>query len=124
MNRRNRPHRHVTALLLTLAATTLAWLARSTAAALAQPWPQHGPAPPVRYVEHVRTVVIGGTPDWKIALIALAVGLVAATAAVKADRARNRYLQDGLDTSVETDTPARMDESINSSTVTIGPGRW
>jgi hypothetical protein len=36
----------------------------------------------------VRTVVVGGMPGWQIALIAVAVALVAAAAAVLADRAR------------------------------------
>jgi hypothetical protein len=116
-----RPHRHPAALVLTLAAV-LAWLTSSTAAALAQPWPQHGPAPPVRYVDHVRTVVVGGTPEWKIALVALAAGLIAAAAAVKTDRARSQRLQE-LATAVESDTPARNDD-INSPSVTISPGRW
>jgi putative copper export protein len=38
----------------------------------------------------VRTVVVGGTPGWLIALIAIGSALVAAAAAVLADRARAR----------------------------------
>ena len=122
MNRRTRPHHHPAALVLTLAAI-LSFLGSSTAAALAQPWPQHGPALPVRYVDHVRTVAVGGTPEWKIALIALAAGLVTAAAAVKADRAHGRHLQE-VATAVQSDTPARNDAGINSTSVTVGPGRW
>ena len=40
----------------------------------------------------VRTVVVGGTPGWQIALIALGSALVAAAAAVLADHARQRRL--------------------------------
>jgi len=48
-----------------------------------------GPAtpPPV-----VTTVVVGGTPGWQIALIAIGSALLAAAAAVLADRARQRRL--------------------------------
>jgi hypothetical protein len=38
----------------------------------------------------VRTVVVGGTPGWQIALIAIGSALIAATAAVLSDRARFR----------------------------------
>jgi len=38
----------------------------------------------------VRTVVVGGTPGWQIALIAIGSALVAAAAAVFAERARAR----------------------------------
>jgi hypothetical protein len=37
----------------------------------------------------VRTVVVGGTPGWQIALIAIGSALIAATAAVISDRARS-----------------------------------
>jgi len=43
------------------------------------------PADPVDPV--VRTLVVGGTPGWQIALIAIAASLLAATAAVLAYRA-------------------------------------
>jgi hypothetical protein len=43
------------------------------------------PADPVDPV--VRTIVVGGTPGWQIALIAIAASLLAATAAVLAYRA-------------------------------------
>jgi hypothetical protein len=38
----------------------------------------------------VHTVVVGGTPGWQIALIAIGSALVAAAAAILADRARTR----------------------------------
>ena len=41
----------------------------------------------------VRTVVVGGTPGWQIALIAIGSALIAATAAVMSDRARSRRLR-------------------------------
>jgi hypothetical protein len=41
--------------------------------------------PPVE----VHTVVVGGTPGWQIALIAVVAALLAATVAVLADRTRN-----------------------------------
>ena len=37
----------------------------------------------------VRTVVVGGMPDWQIALIAIVAALVAAVVAVLLDRARS-----------------------------------
>ena len=36
----------------------------------------------------VHTVVVGGMPDWQIALLAIGAALLAATVAVVADRAR------------------------------------
>jgi hypothetical protein len=46
-----------------------------------------GTHPPV-----VQTVLVGGTPGWQIALIAIGSAFVAAAAAVLADRARQRRL--------------------------------
>jgi hypothetical protein len=44
--------------------------------------------------EHVvRTVVVGGTPGWQIALIAVAAALVAVVAAVLVDRIRSARRQ-------------------------------
>jgi hypothetical protein len=40
----------------------------------------------------VHTVVVGGTPGWQIALIAIGSALLTAAAAVLADRARQRRL--------------------------------
>ena len=51
---------------------------------------KHPPLPPARHdlvPASVRTVVVGGMPGWQIALIAVAAALLAATAAVLADRA-------------------------------------
>jgi hypothetical protein len=57
-------------------------------ASSAHPLPPDGPGPlpaqPVAPV--VRTLVVGGTPGWQIALIAIAASLLAATAAVLAYR--------------------------------------
>ena len=51
--------------------------------------PKHTlPDRPAGAVTQVHTVMLGGTPGWQIALIALAAALVAATAAVVVDRAR------------------------------------
>ena len=41
----------------------------------------------------VHTVVVGGTPGWQIALIAIGAALVAATAAVLMERARSARRQ-------------------------------
>jgi len=51
-----------------------------------------GPAGPVSAPAVVRSVVFGGTPGWQIALIAIGSALVAAAAAVIADRVRQRRL--------------------------------
>ena len=93
--------RRLAAALAGLAAALLA-LAAATPAAFAsgQPPPlppglnKHPPLPP-RHIHQpvhqapvpVHTVVIGGMPDWQIALIAIGAALIAATAAVLADRA-------------------------------------
>ena len=47
-------------------------------------WDKHPPLPPGAGI-HV--VVVGGMPGWQIALIAIGAALLAATAAVLADRA-------------------------------------
>jgi len=49
------------------------------------PVPQPGPPSPVQ--AQVHTVVVGGMPGWQIALIAIGAALLAAVAAVLADRA-------------------------------------
>ena len=49
-----------------------------------------GEAGPASAPAVVRTVIVGGTPGWQIALIAVGAALVAAVAAVLADRARLR----------------------------------
>ena len=48
-------------------------------------WDKHPPLPPPGAGIHV--VVVGGMPGWQIALIAIGAALLAATAAVLADRA-------------------------------------
>ena len=83
--------RRILAALATLAGATLALALAAAPAALAvaAPPPMGGggnvpppPPPPVRVIAE------GGMPGWQIALIALAAALIAATAAVLADRAR------------------------------------
>lgn len=71
---------------------TLAALAGTASAStgLIQPPVQAGPAQPAP-IEH--TVVVGGTPGWQIALIAIGAALVAATAAVLMERARSARRQ-------------------------------
>ena len=49
-----------------------------------------GPASPAIPPAVVHTVVVGGTPGWQIALIAIGSALVAAAAAILADRPRTR----------------------------------
>ena len=81
------------AVLAGLTAAVLAWGA-APAFALIEPLPPAGGsasgsvggagAPPVPVVTHV--VVVGGTPGWQIALIAVGAALLAALAAVLADR--------------------------------------
>src|SRR5215467_8347942 len=75
--------------------------------ALAQPWPNHvspapGSPPWPQYVypapggpptDHVRIIAAAAIPFWQAALIALAAGLIAAVAAITADRALGRPLQ-------------------------------
>jgi hypothetical protein len=54
------------------------------------PGPGGGPDGPASPPTVVRTMVVGGTPGWQIALIAIGSALVAAAAAVIADRTRSR----------------------------------
>jgi hypothetical protein len=51
-----------------------------------------GPEGPVSTPAIVRTVVVGGTPGWQIALIAIGSALIAAALAVIVDRLRQRHL--------------------------------
>jgi hypothetical protein len=91
-----RPIRPLAAALAGLTGALLA-LAATAPAAFATPHPAHGPyrrppLPPAHVHQFVhipipiRTVVIGGTPGWQIALIAFGAALAAATVAVLADR--------------------------------------
>jgi len=107
---RTRPFRIIRRLAGALAALATALLAVTAAAAqaaFAVP-PPPGPAattlppePPGWYkhpslsaghvtgpVYRVHTVVVGGTPGWQIALIAIAAAILAAAVAVSLDRAR------------------------------------
>jgi hypothetical protein len=82
--------RRAVAVLAGLTAAVLAWGA-APAFALIEPLPPAGGsvggagAQPIPVVTHV--VVVGGTPGWQIALIAVAAALLAALATVLADRA-------------------------------------
>jgi hypothetical protein len=87
---------HIRRLTATLAGLACAWLglavtAPAALAAMSVPPPVH--APPLGHVVGpvqkipVRSLVVGGTPGWQIALIAIVAALLAATAAVLAYRA-------------------------------------
>ena len=82
--------RRFTVVLAGFGAALLVLAAAPAAFAMRLP-PPGGPAgsslpPQIRTVTH--TVVVGGTPGWQIALIAVGAALLAATAAVLADRTR------------------------------------
>jgi hypothetical protein len=89
-----RLHQHIrraAAILAVLTGSAAALAASGATAALAKPVPPPGgPAdltpPPIHTL--TRTVVVGGTPGWQIALIAAGAALLAATVAVLVDRAR------------------------------------
>jgi hypothetical protein len=70
-----------------LAATLVAFGATPASASLPVPQPRGSGGTPVPPVQ-VHTIVVGGTPGWVIALIAVGAALLAATVAVLADRAR------------------------------------
>jgi hypothetical protein len=85
------PVRRLAAALAGLAGALLA-VAAVAPVALARPfpprppgWDKHPPLPPRPAGIHI--VVVGGMPGWQIALIAVGAALLAATAAVLADRA-------------------------------------
>jgi hypothetical protein len=83
------PVRRLAAALAGLAGALLAFAAAAPAA-LARPFPPRPPGwdkhpPPPSAGIHI--VVVGGMPGWQIALIAIGAALLAATAAVLADRA-------------------------------------
>ena len=80
--------RRITAALAVVAGGVLAWAAAIPAASASIiPVPGDGPYGPVPALA-VRVIGAGGMPGWQITLIAVAAGLVAATAAVVLDRAR------------------------------------
>ena len=84
--------RSLAAILAGLAGALLAFAAVAPAA-LARPFPPRPPGwdkhppPPLGHVAGIHVVVVGGVPGWQIALIAIGAALLAATAAVLADRA-------------------------------------
>ena len=83
--------RRITAVLAAVTGGVLAWAAAVPAASAAIiPVPGDGPYGPALAAQPgpVRVIMAGGMPGWQIALIAVAAGLVAATAAVVLDRAR------------------------------------
>jgi hypothetical protein len=91
-------------------------------AASAQVWPQY--VPKHRHLPMpMQTIVIGGTPGWQIALIALAAAILAAIAAVIADRAWARLR---TATVAAIPAPALTGRSGDSDVpvVTVSPGRW
>jgi hypothetical protein len=84
------PIRRLGAALAGLAGVQLTFAAvPAVAPALARPFPPRPPGwnkhPPPGAGSHI--VVVGGMPGWQIALIAIGAALLAATAAVLADRA-------------------------------------
>lgn len=91
--------RRIAVVLAGLAGSLLAFAAASPAAFARIPLPgglpgrsaELAPASPVPLVTTVtRVVVAGGMPGWQIAVIAVGAALIAAAAAVLADRARAR----------------------------------
>jgi hypothetical protein len=85
--------RHIAGVLAGLAAALLAFGAAPAFAMVPHQEPG-GPAdvtqaPPASAVTH--TVIVGGMPGWQITLIAIAAALLAAAAAVIADRARTGH---------------------------------
>ena len=90
--------RRVAAALTGLALT---WLVLATAApgAFARVVPAQGAggaAAPAEVPAVTRTVLVGGTPGWQIALIAVGAALVAAGLAVLADRAWRAHRKTAL----------------------------
>jgi len=83
--------RRITAVLAAVTGGVLAWAAAVPAASAAIiPVPGDGPYGPAPAAQPgpVRVIMASGMPGWQITLIAVAAGLVAATAAVVLDRAR------------------------------------
>lgn len=83
--------RRFAGVLAGLTAAVVAFGATPAFATLPPPEPggQGGaPVPPGSAPVQVHTIVAGGMPGWQIALIAVGAALLAATAAVLADRAR------------------------------------
>jgi len=82
--------RRITAVLAAVTGGVLAWAAVPAASAAIIPVPGDGPYGPAPAAQPgpVRVIMASGMPGWQITLIAVAAGLVAATAAVVLDRAR------------------------------------
>jgi hypothetical protein len=77
---------------LGVVAVTFAGNARASIARIPLPAGGDGPGGPREVVTSpavTHTVVVGGKPGWQIAVIAIAAALVAAVAAVLADRTRS-----------------------------------
>jgi hypothetical protein len=90
MNTTHRMH-HMIGILAAAACALLAFAAASPALAQTTRVPHYGPPAsvvPAQLPAPVHTVIVGGTPGWQIALIALAAALLAATTAVVLDRVR------------------------------------
>jgi hypothetical protein len=84
------PIRRLRRFAAVLAGLAAALVSFSAAPAFAVPPPSHeGSAGTPASPAGVHTVVVGGTPGWQIALIAIGAALFAATAAVLLDRARS-----------------------------------
>jgi hypothetical protein len=83
------PIRHIRRALAVLAGLTATVLALGATPAFArlEPDPAAGYVAPVSVPAQARTIVVGGTPGWQIALIAVGAALLAAAVAVLADRA-------------------------------------
>jgi hypothetical protein len=81
--------RHICRVAAFLVGLTVAVLAATPAFAMLEPDPG-GYAAPTSVPAQIqyRTIVAGGMPGWQIALIAVGAALLAAVAAVLADRAR------------------------------------
>jgi hypothetical protein len=83
--------RRIAAVMTGLVALLVASATTPALATLPPGSPKHTPVSPnhpAGTVSQVHSLIVGGTPGWQIALIALAAALVAATAAVTVDRAR------------------------------------
>jgi hypothetical protein len=84
------PIRRIRRFAAALAGLAVALVCFSAAPAFAVPPPSRdGSAGTPALPAGVHTIVVGGTPGWQIALIAIGAALFAATAAVLLDRARS-----------------------------------
>jgi hypothetical protein len=84
------PIRHIRRVAAVLVGLAAAVLAATPAFATLEPDPGSGYVAPTSVPAQIqyRTIVAGGMPGWQIALIAVGAALLAAVAAVLADRAR------------------------------------